>query len=323
MPEPYYPRADTTTQRFDDNYPGSRFTYPLKRVVWHTTETSAWPTYDGGAKAPTLTARPDMTAKTLTWRQHFPVDMAARALRNLSGGVETNRDECVQVEIVGTCDPTRHASSPSWLYTPEAPEWVLAGMADFSAWCLSEWGIPLTDMPVWQAYPASYGGTANRMTNSAWSAFRGHCGHQHVPENVHGDPGKMAIRSMLLAADAVAHPAVTTSTSLTDTLEEDDMFICHSDDGRQFLVHGLAKTYIPTMAIVTELKACGVKDQGSRSAGLLGLFPTVDVGDVGNFYQFGAERQVEMLTALGDLQTTVEDIEVLVEGLATPPPAAP
>jgi hypothetical protein len=30
-----------------------------------------------------------------------------------------------------------------------------------------------------------------------------------------------------------------------------------------------------------------------------------------------------MLTALGDLQTTVEDIEVLVEGLATPPPAAP
>ncbi|MBD9700618.1 peptidoglycan-binding protein [Streptomyces sp. ID01-12c] len=29
------------------------------------------------------------------------------------------------------------------------------------------------------------------MTGTQWNSFRGWCGHQHVPENDHGDPGSM------------------------------------------------------------------------------------------------------------------------------------
>ena len=35
-----------------------------------------------------------------------------------------------------------------------------------------------------------------RMTDDEWNAFDGWCGHQHVPENTHWDPGKLDIDSM-------------------------------------------------------------------------------------------------------------------------------
>ena len=44
------------------------------------------------------------------------------------------------------------------------------------------------------AYPGSYGvNAAQRFTNVQWENFTGVCGHQHVPENDHGDPGDLPI----------------------------------------------------------------------------------------------------------------------------------
>jgi hypothetical protein len=31
------------------------------------------------------------------------------------------------------------------------------------------------------------------MSDDEWNAFNGWCGHQHVPENSHWDPGKLNI----------------------------------------------------------------------------------------------------------------------------------
>ena len=35
------------------------------------------------------------------------------------------------------------------------------------------------------------------MTNDEWNDFDGWCGHQHVPENEHWDPGKLDIGRLL------------------------------------------------------------------------------------------------------------------------------
>jgi len=36
-----------------------------------------------------------------------------------------------------------------------------------------------------------------RLTNAQWNTFTGWCGHQHVPENTHWDPGRINIGSLL------------------------------------------------------------------------------------------------------------------------------
>jgi len=193
-----YALADTTTQWFADDFPGVRFT-PNCGVL-HTTESTGWPGYDGGAKAPNYTARPDFTAERLVWRAHFPDEMSSRALRNLAGGVETNTLNAVQVELVGTCDPVTRfrwrsegkQQDVDFIFWPEAPEWALRDLAAFIADMYKRHEIKIQGPDVWMAYPASFGrANPNRFTFIEWRAFYGWCGHQHVPENSHGDPGAL------------------------------------------------------------------------------------------------------------------------------------
>jgi hypothetical protein len=181
---------------FADDYKGS--TIKPNVVVWHSTEGTSLPWYDGGAKAPHYTAVPDFDAKRLTWVVHFPDTMSSRALRNEAGGVETNTLNCIQVELVGTCDSV---TSKKWtganrrhIYWPAAPTWALDEVAEFIAYQHKKNNIriegPEQFGKSFRAYPASYGkGAAQRFTFDQWKKFYGHCGHQHVPENSHGDPG--------------------------------------------------------------------------------------------------------------------------------------
>ncbi|MFF0588388.1 hypothetical protein ACFYWD_20725 [Streptomyces sp. NPDC003781] len=186
-------------------------------IVWHTTEGTSLPSYGGGASAPNFTAKPDFTAKRLVWYQHFDFDVSSRALVNKSGGVETNTLNVCQVEIVGTCDPATHKKwgSTPHLYTPELPDWAVRDLAAFAKWAHDHHGVPLTSGVTFKAYPSSYGASSVRMSASKWSSYRGHCGHQHVPENDHGDPG-------LLPMAAILARAAGKTTTPTDQ-QEDDM----------------------------------------------------------------------------------------------------
>ncbi|MGW0708230.1 peptidoglycan-binding protein [Streptomyces sp. NPDC002643] len=171
-------------------------------VVLHTTEGPSLPDYGGGTSAPNLTAVPDLAAKKLRWYQHFDIETSARALVNLRGGVETNTMNVCQVELVGTCDPKTHtrwkASGRSHVYWPDAPDWALRGIARFLAWMHEEHGVPLTGPKSWPAYPSSYGnGGGQRLTGARWTDFKGVCGHMHVPENTHGDPGAVDFARVL------------------------------------------------------------------------------------------------------------------------------
>lgn len=207
-----YPGATTGSSWYQDTYGGDAMESNV--VVWHTTEGTSLPDYGGGAQAPNFTAVPDFAAKALRWHQHFDFDTSSRALMNRPGGVETNTLNAVQVEIVGTCDPTAHkrwARVPH-LYTPELPDWVIRDLAAFARWARDHHGVPLSSGQTFVSYPASYGATKTRMTGAEWNAFKGHCGHQHVPENDHGDPGAFPINAVLAAAGRT-----------TDPSEEDDM----------------------------------------------------------------------------------------------------
>ncbi|MFF5445501.1 hypothetical protein [Streptomyces sp. NPDC012888] len=194
----FYPGA-STAYRYDGTYKG--LMQEINCCVTHTTEGTTLPSYGGGASAPNVTLLPDIANKRLKVYAHFPADMSARALVDDSNtAVRTNRNNCHQVELVGTCDPTKRTSwgtrraGVDYIFWPEAPDWALREYARYIAWLYTEHKVPLasTSKP-WLAYPSSYGSrNGQRMSLAEWAVFKGHCGHQHVPDgNDHGDPGNM------------------------------------------------------------------------------------------------------------------------------------
>lgn len=205
-----YPRANTKRAWYQGRYPGS----PIdpNAGVLHTTEGTSLPGYNGGATAPNYTAVPNFARKRLDWVAHFPDNRSSRALRNLTGGVETNTLNVLQVELVGTCDPrTRDAwrrAGRQFIFWPEAPDWALADLAAFIAWAHKAHGIRI-DGPKgrWTPYPKSYAnGGGQRFSHARWRDFYGWCGHQHVPENSHGDPGALNWERVERTAKAAIAP---------------------------------------------------------------------------------------------------------------------
>ena len=176
--------------------------------VLHTTEGPGWPDYQGWTILPHATVMPT-AGVGVTVRQHLPFSQAAFALMNLSGGVETNRAYAMQFELIGTCDPNGPAGAYFW---PAADDAVLLDLYRKVIGPLDAGrGIPFRAAP-FLAYPASYGASPVRMSGAEWTAFTGWCGHEHVPENDHGDPG--AFPWARLAA-LVTGPVVDPATTLT------------------------------------------------------------------------------------------------------------
>jgi hypothetical protein len=127
--------------------------------------------------------------------EHLDLMVAARSLRNTPGGAdETNRDGTVliQIEMVGS------AVHPTTLGSPEDLTWfgreVLRPLHDLT-------GVPLVSSVRWESYPASFGANARqRLSPAAWDAYNGILGHQHAPDNQHGDPGSIDIAWIIRAA---------------------------------------------------------------------------------------------------------------------------
>jgi len=166
----------------------------------HTTEGSSWPTYRDWTVMPHATILPT-PGKGVKVRQHIAFDQGSFALRNLDGGVQTNRDYIFQFELIGTSEK----GGPG-LYWPDADEKVLLDLYRKVIEPLSKaYGIPLKARP-FQAYPSSYGpnGKTNtvRLSGTAFDNYSGWLGHQHVPENVHGDPGAFPWARMMAAVAA-------------------------------------------------------------------------------------------------------------------------
>ncbi|MET7687939.1 hypothetical protein ABZT06_08160 [Streptomyces sp. NPDC005483] len=201
--------------------------------VLHTTEGVGLPSYDGGSMAPNLTAVADFAAQRLKWYQHFDIDRSSRALQNLAGGVQTNTLNVTQVELDGTCDYSKRqtwgsrVAGKDYIYWGNPPDWALRDLAGFLRWLNANHKVPLTGPAMWLTYgpdarrpgitPASYGASPARMPFAQWNAFNGICGHEHVPENDHGDPGSLPFTKLIALAKGTTVP------------QEDDVALTDAD----------------------------------------------------------------------------------------------
>lgn len=178
---PWYPAATKDELADAGPYVGGPY-----RGVLHTTEGTSY----AGAKGAYVKnkSNPHFTVEGGKVYQHVPINRAARAMQNRSGGVETNRQSAVQIEVVG------YASKPNW-----APETIEA-TRKLMAWIESQTGI----RPYAPRFLGNGDGTIailnapQRMANQAWLRWDGWCGHQHVPENTHWDPGTCPITALLV-----------------------------------------------------------------------------------------------------------------------------
>jgi hypothetical protein len=120
--------------------------------------------------------------KTGTLKTLVDSERGDRSLKNLPGGVETNNRPGVwQLEIVGFAE-----DMPTYGDT-----WYRSLAAMVVQICDAK-GIPKRFPYPFVPYPRSYGfRAAQRLTGHQWLACSGIIGHQHVPENDHGDPGDL------------------------------------------------------------------------------------------------------------------------------------
>lgn len=190
-------------------FSGNTHKRAVTKIVLHTTEGGSWPGYGGGGSAPHFTVHRDGTI-----RQHIDTSRSAKALVNRSGGVETNNGGVIQIEFIGSCDRA-WARKHGLFFTEDATDKDLAGLARVLAWISKTHGVPLTATGLrWPTSNAAYATAPQRMSYSAWNAYRGVCGHTHVPENDHWDPGAFPIARLLKLAGgsssaAPADPADT------------------------------------------------------------------------------------------------------------------
>lgn len=116
--------------------------------------------------------------------QFLDTGVGARALRNLSGGVQTNRDSVIQVEVVG------FAGKPN-----EHPAVQMDALLALMKWVEQIAGVKPKGPG--RPFATAYGQNSLRFTNAEWDNFDGWLGHCHCPENLHWDPGAINIDYLL------------------------------------------------------------------------------------------------------------------------------
>lgn len=194
----HYPPADQTTQWFGN---GNATVSPTK-IGWHTTESGrSWPGYSNGDSAPNLTYHP----WDHLWRQHFPLNGTARAFKNNTNGFQNNRAGIVQVEIICYCD---QKYSRQYGYAVEDLDaQAFSDLHEFSEFMEAEWGVPLTSTglqwPPWFDSSKASPQVPKFASDSAFTNYRGHCGHVHILGNDHADPGGLDVDRVMSGSGGI------------------------------------------------------------------------------------------------------------------------
>lgn len=179
----WYPDAARMQEPDNGSFTGG----PPKGLL-HSTEVAfgrAWATYVDGSK-PHFEAFGDTATHTVKFRQFYPLDQPSRSLRDTSGWVRTNRDGVIQIEMGFKAADVANV-----------PDWFWDGMRPLLRWIEDNAGV---DPAVWadfKAYPDSFGyDNGVRFSSTKWDNYNGWCGHQHCPENDHGDPGAVPVSKL-------------------------------------------------------------------------------------------------------------------------------
>lgn len=218
------------------------------RGVLHTTETDYYPpstkSYFGHKSWPHSTIGEAKDGRRGIFG-HIPINRAARALKNPAGGVETNAAHAVQCEIVW------RAGNAAAM-----PDWLLDLVASWMRYVEATVGVQRTAATFYgqnAGFTVASVNAKQRMTAAQWNTFNGWCGHQHVPENDHWDPGAIPIDRLLNTATS-PHPQPPTQ-------EDDDMAHRYGDktgnDKSQVLVDG------PIAVIIKHGDSAAALDEGN------------------------------------------------------------
>lgn len=138
------------------------------KLLWHTTEGDSYPgtgIYHG--------TNPHFTCdfKRRKTYQHVPLSRAAKALAHPANRGQTNKDNVIQVELVGRAAGSGHWSAGDYAY-----------IADLARWIERNHGVP-------RKASVSFS-NPRRLGWTEWHKYAGHIGHVHCPYNDHTDPGK-------------------------------------------------------------------------------------------------------------------------------------
>jgi hypothetical protein len=184
---------DATRDPHPRSFPWAETTDP--KGCLHSTEGSSWPTYAGWTIMPHATVMPH-PGKGVEVRQHLPFSQASFALRH-TRSQPTNGDYVFQFELIGTCDPHGPRGAYFW---PNADDAVLRDLWHKVIRPLDDAYVIPFRAPVWDAYPGET--NRHRMTDAEFDTYSGWHGHEHVPQNTHGDPGDFPWKRLAAIAAA-------------------------------------------------------------------------------------------------------------------------
>ncbi len=158
------------------------------RGVLHTTEakdfTPSPMSYYGHSDPPHFTLAHDADGNVAVF-QHYSIRVSSRALVHTPGLLDTNRMGAIQIEIAWTANEIA-----------ALPQDMKDALRLLMRWIEGQASIQRTSLPF--LGDEAYGeGSPSRMSTDEWLSFNGWCGHQHVPENLHWDPGKIDIAYLL------------------------------------------------------------------------------------------------------------------------------
>lgn len=156
------------------------FTGGGNKLVLHTTEgtsaNGAISAYRANNSWPHFTLSFEENKRKI---QHVETTLAARALQNnTADGYQTNRADCIQVEIVGYAK-----DAAGWSTTKL--DWLAERFKEIRA----AYSFPLQALEFKQ--------NATRLSDKAFVDYAGIVGHQHCPDNTHWDPGALNIQYIL------------------------------------------------------------------------------------------------------------------------------
>jgi hypothetical protein len=235
--------------------------------------------------------------------QLLPASVSGRALRNLPGGVQTNRlgDVCLQVEVVG------YARTPFTGILTAAGRTGLGRLVRFAR----AHRIP----DVWPAGPPpAYPRGSSPRRVDIWMSRAGHYGHSQVPENDHGDPGAIDVATLWACAGEVAAPVVTTGGEGMDLYRDPSGRIWDiGSSGRRHVGHPeTVKAYESRGGRVCSITEAGLASVPLVPGWLLSAQPPAPVVDVAAL----AAAIVERLPAVPGVPTAEQVAAVTVDLLA-------
>lgn len=174
------------------------------RVTHHIT----WDALDSKGRQPSFDAvrnylvsagfEPTLMVCPFTGRiaQFLPANRSAFAVQNKPGGVETNRQGSVNVQVEWFFTPGCVVNGNKYAALTDTP---MRGLAEVMTLARS-WGIP----DVW---PLGVPDWRSRRDANVWTQQAGHYGHSQVPENSHTDPGPLTLLAPATPTEDTMTPA--------------------------------------------------------------------------------------------------------------------